>query len=135
MKLGTLGTEPDLRRHLRRSYEYQTNPSDPYKENVGIYSDGSPVFRWKHNLGAAWKLNNMGARVSLRHLSGYATRTILPRWWAARRSTAMSMPTRWWTCPASYKFNKATSLTVGIKNLFDKDPPFSNQSTPLAAWL
>ena len=29
---------------------------------------------------------------------------------------------------ASYKFNKMTSLTIGVKNLFDKDPPFSNQS-------
>ena len=26
-------------------------------------------------------------------------------------------------------FSKATAVTLGVKNLFDTDPPFSNQST------
>lgn len=30
---------------------------------------------------------------------------------------------------ATYKFTKMSMLTVGVKNLFDTDPPFSNQST------
>ena len=29
----------------------------------------------------------------------------------------------------TYKFSKATSVTLGVKNLFDTAPPFSNQST------
>ncbi|MBW8890823.1 MAG: TonB-dependent receptor, partial [Burkholderiales bacterium] len=29
----------------------------------------------------------------------------------------------------TYKFTKLSSLTIGVKNLFDKDPPFSNQSS------
>jgi iron complex outermembrane recepter protein len=111
-----------------RSYKYQTNPSDPFKENVGIYSDGNPVFKWKHNLSAAWALDNFGARMSLRHLSGYRDQN--------DPSTVVGGPSFYGNVEsytlvdlsASYKFNKMTSLTVGVKNLLDKDPPFSNQS-------
>lgn len=111
-----------------RSYQYQTNPSDPYKENVGIYSDGSPVFKWKHNLGAAWALDNLGARMSLRHQSGYRDQN--------DPSTVVGGPSFYGDVEAytlvdlsaTYKFNKLSSLTVGVKNLFDKEPPFSNQS-------
>lgn len=111
-----------------RSYQYQTNPSDPYKENVGIYSDGSPVFKWKHNVGAAWALDNLGARLSLRHQSGYRDQN--------DPSTVVGGPSFYGDVEAytlvdlsaTYKFNKMSSLTVGVKNLFDKEPPFSNQS-------
>ena len=129
MKLGTYGAlSLSYDGTYVRSYEYQTNPSDPYKQNVGIYSDGNPVFKWKHNLGAAWKLNNMGARVSLRHLSGYRDQN--------DPSTVVGGPSFYGNVDsytlvdmsASYAFSKATSLTVGVKNLFDKNPPFSNQS-------
>lgn len=111
-----------------RSYQYQTNPSDPYKENVGIYIDGTPVFKWKHSLSAAWALNNLGARVSMRHLSGYRDQN--------DPSTVVGGPSFYGDVEAytlvdvsaTYKFTKMSSLTVGVKNLFDKDPPFSNQS-------
>ncbi|MBL8278906.1 MAG: TonB-dependent receptor [Pelomonas sp.] len=111
-----------------RSYKYQTNPSDPFKENVGIYSDGSPVFKWKHNLSAAWAMDNLSARVSMRHQSGYVDQndpsTVVggPSFYGNVESYSLV------DLSASYKFNKMTSLTVGVKNLFDKEPPFSNQS-------
>jgi iron complex outermembrane receptor protein len=111
-----------------RSYQYQTNPSDPYKENVGVYIDGSPVFKWKHNLSAAWALNNLGARMSLRHLSGYRDQndpsTVVGGasfYGDVEAYTLVDLS-------ATYKFTKLSSLTIGVKNLFDKDPPFSNQS-------
>jgi len=111
-----------------RSYEYQTNPSDPFKQNVGIYSDGSPVFKWKHNVSAAWGLENFGARISMRHLSGYRDQN--------DPTTVVGGPSFYgnvdaytlFDASATYKFNKMTSLTLGVKNLLDKDPPFSNQS-------
>ncbi|HEY1129892.1 MAG TPA: TonB-dependent receptor [Roseateles sp.] len=130
MKLGGLGAlSLSYDGTYVRSYQYQTNPSDPYKENVGIYSDGSPVFKWKHNLSAAWALDNLGARMSLRHQSGYRDQndptTVVggPSFYGNVESYTLV------DLSASYKFNKMSSLTIGVKNLFDKDPPFSNQST------
>ena len=111
-----------------KSYKYQTNPSDPFKENVGIYRDGSPVFKWKHNVSAAWSLGDVGARVSLRNQSGYRDQndpsTVVGGasfYGDVNSYTLVDLS-------GTYKFNKLSSLTIGVKNLFDKDPPFSNQS-------
>lgn len=112
-----------------KSYKYQTNPSDPFKENVGIYSDGSPVFKWKHNVSAAWSLGDIGARMSLRHQSGYIDQndptTVVggPSFYGDVNSYTLV------DLSGTYKFTKLSSLTIGVKNLFDKDPPFSNQSS------
>ncbi len=112
-----------------RSYQYQTSPLDPFKENVGIYSDGSPVFKWKHNISAAWSLNKVGARISLRHLSGYRDQndpaTVVGGASYYGDVDAYTLV----DVSATYKFTKMTSLTLGVKNLMDKDPPFSNQSS------
>jgi iron complex outermembrane recepter protein len=111
-----------------RSYKYQTNPTDVFKENVGAFKDGSPVFKWKHNMSAAWTLNDMGARMSLRNLSGYVDQndpaTVVggPSYYGNVSSYTLV------DLSGTYKFSKLTSLTLGVKNLFDREPPFSNQS-------
>ena len=112
-----------------KSYKYQTNPSDPFKENVGIYLDGSPVFKWKHNVSAAWNMDAYSARMSLRNQSGYVDQndptTVVggPSYYGNVSSYTLV------DLSGTYKFNKMTSFTLGVKNLFDKEPPFSNQSS------
>lgn len=111
-----------------KSYKYQTNPSDPYKENVGVFIDGSPVFKWKHNVSAAWTMDNWGARMSLRNQSGYRDQN--------DPSTVVGGASFYGDVSSytlvdlsgTYKFTKTTTFTLGVKNLFDKNPPFSNQS-------
>ncbi|MCF8204416.1 MAG: TonB-dependent receptor [Methylotenera sp.] len=111
-----------------RSYLYQISPLDPFKQNVGVFVDGSPVFKWKHNISAAWSMDAWGARMSLRNQSGYVDQndpaTVVggPSFYGNVSSYTLV------DLSGTYKFNKMTSLTVGVKNLFDKDPPFSNQS-------
>ncbi len=112
-----------------RSYLYQNTPTDAVKENVGIYSDGSPVFRWQHALAATWTQANWSSRLAIRHKTGYYD---------------MNLPSTVVGGPDFYQFVKpytlvdlsftakpikAVSVTAGVKNLFDTDPPFSNQST------
>jgi iron complex outermembrane recepter protein len=69
-----------------------------------------------------------GARMSLRNQSGYVDQndpaTVVggPSFYGNVSSYTLV------DLSGTYKFNKMTSLTVGVKNLFDKDPPFSNQS-------
>ena len=111
-----------------RSYRYQTNPSDDYKQNVGVFMDGSPVFRWKHNLAVAWSLDKASARLGIRYLSGYRDQN--------DPTTVVGGPSYYGNVGAytlvdlsgTYKFTKNITLTAGVKNLFDTDPPFSNQS-------
>jgi iron complex outermembrane recepter protein len=112
-----------------RSYLYQNTPTDVVKENVGIYSDGSPVFRWQHSFAATWSQANWSSRLAIRHKTGYYD---------------MNLPSTVVGGPDFYQFVKpytlvdlsftakpikAVSVTAGVKNLFDTDPPFSNQST------
>lgn len=111
-----------------RSYKYQTDPTAAFKENVGVFIDGSPVFKWKHNISAGWTLGDFGARMTLRHQTGYVDQN--------DAATVVGGPSFYGNVEAytlidlsgTYKVNKMTSLTVGVKNLLDKDPPFSNQS-------
>ena len=111
-----------------RSYLYQNTPTDVVKENVGIFSDGSPVFRWQHSLAATWSQANWSSRLAIRHKTGYYD---------------MNLPSTVVGGPDFYQFVKpytlvdlsftakpikAINVTAGVKNLFDTDPPFSNQS-------
>ena len=112
------------------SYEYQTNPSQKdYTQNVGVYKDGSPILRWKHTFSAAWAMNAWSSRLAIRHQSGYTDQN--------DPTTVVGGPSFYGNVATytlvdlsgTYKFNKSTSVTLGVKNLFDTDPSFSNQST------
>jgi iron complex outermembrane receptor protein len=111
------------------SYKYQNTPTDKLKENVGIYSDGSPVFRWQHSISAQLSKVDWSARLGVRHKTGYldqndpATVVGGPAFYQSVKSYTLV------DVSATIKPYKGVSLTAGIKNLLDTDPPFSNQST------
>ena len=111
------------------SYKYQLSPTDVLKENVSIYSDGSPVFRWQHRVAFNWSRGDLGANLAIRHKTGYYDMN--------NPSTVVGGPS-FYGSVANYtlvdlsvtgKPAKGLTLTGGVKNLFDTDPPFSNQST------
>ena len=111
------------------SYKYQLSPTDALKENVAIYSDGSPVFRWQHSLTANWSLGNWSSRLGIRHKTGYYDMN--------NPSTVVGGPSFYGDVESytlvdasvTAKPTKGLSVTLGVKNLFDTNPPFSNQST------
>jgi iron complex outermembrane receptor protein len=103
------------------SYQYQREPNGAYIQNVGIYKDATPVFRWKHNVTSTLAKDNVRYSLGMRHLSGYEDENADP-----------SFPNR----VASYTvfdlgmtYVGVKNLTVGavVRNLFDRKPPFSNQ--------
>ncbi len=126
-EMGNLGMSWDAT--WVHSYKYQLSPTDPLKENVGIYSDGSPVFRWQHNAQFNWSRGMWGARLGIRHKTGYVDMN--------NPSTVVGGPSFYGNVESytlvdfsvTAKPYKAVTVTAGIKNLFDTDPPFSNQST------
>ncbi len=111
------------------SYTYQTNPSDPFKQNAGLYVDGSPVFQWKHSIGANWSMENWAGRLGIRHQTGYRDQNDATTVVGGASFYGDVKPYTLVDLSGTYKFNKVTALTIGVKNLFDTDPPFSNQST------
>jgi iron complex outermembrane receptor protein len=88
-----------------------------YIQNVGRYADNGPIFRWQHTIALNYTHGPWGATFVNRFKSGYTDQT--PTNEVDDYSTYDLFGT--WT---GYK---GLTLTAGIKNLFDEDPPFSNQ--------
>lgn len=107
-----------------RSYEYQRDKGDPYVQNVGKYVDASPVLRWQHTLNASWKMGAFGATFAVNNKSGYEDQNAVePEYFNRVKSYT--------TADASFTWNpvKYAKITLGVKNLFDTKPPFTNQGT------
>ena len=103
-------------------YDYQNEEGGPYFQNVGIYSGAGPIFRWQHSLTTSWSLGAWGAGVAGRFKSGYLDATP-PNEVASY--TVFDVYGTW-------QPTKALQLTLGVKNVFDRDPPFSNQLSTFA---
>lgn len=99
------------------TYKYQNSPDEALKENVGIFQDSSPVFRWQHVINVNHALGNWTTQLTIRNKSGYTDQD---------PSNYVSSYTLT-DVATTYNGFKNVSLTAGIKNLFGEDPPFSNQ--------
>lgn len=106
------------------SYKYQNETGGEFVENVGVYGDDNPVFRWKHNATINWKQGVWSASLSNKFLSGYVDQNDVDDEYKhkVRAYSTFSLS-------ASYAGFKNTDLTVGMKNLFDTNPPYTNQGT------
>ncbi|MDP9124801.1 MAG: TonB-dependent receptor [Pseudomonadota bacterium] len=100
------------------SYKYQLVPGGAFTENVGIFSagNGEPVFRWQHNLSVDWTYNALSLGLSVHRKSGYVDFD------PSHKVPAFTTEDLY----ATYAMDKGFSLTVGVKNLTDRLPPFSN---------
>lgn len=107
-----------------QKYEYQNERGGAFVENVGIYAAENPVFRWKHNAALTWSKGNWSANLSQKFLSGYTDQNAV----AAQYKRDVKFYSTF-ALATSYVGIKNVELTAGIKNLFDTDPPFTNQGT------
>ena len=104
-------------------YDYQNERDGAFIHNVGRYADNNPVFRWKHTAALNWRLGRWGATVSQAFKSGYTDQNSVE---APYRHDVSSYSLL--NLSGSYAV-QGWLLTAGVKNLFDREPPFSNQGT------
>ncbi len=99
-------------------YEYQDYGDGPWNQNAGVYSGAGPVFRWQHTLTGAWTQGAFSAGATLHYKSGYVD------------SEPTNRVSDYATLDVygSFKPMKSTTLTLGIHNLTDRDPPLRYQS-------
>ena len=99
-------------------YEYQDYQGGPWNQNVGVYVGSGPIFRWQHNLSVNWKLGAFSAGGAVHYKSGYKdfipTNTVSP--YATLDVFGGWSPT------------KSLDLVLGVRNLTDREPPFTNQA-------
>ena len=102
-------------------YEYQTEEGSAFLQNVGTYGggivSGGPVFRWQHTISANWNLGAWGLGLINHYKSGYEDQT--------PTNTVGSYIT--WDMYGTWRPTNAISLTLGVRNLLDQAPPYSNQ--------
>jgi iron complex outermembrane recepter protein len=110
-------------------YERQFGPLEPYRSNLGRFLNDQVVQRWRHRVSVDWELGPVAASLSNQYSSGYTDQNTtydpfsdapLP----ARDVSAYSL----WDLTASWQVSEALQVRAGVLNLFDEDPPFSNQA-------
>ncbi|MFP5391868.1 MAG: TonB-dependent receptor domain-containing protein, partial [Gammaproteobacteria bacterium] len=105
-------------------YDYQNERNGPFTENVGRYADATPVFRWRHNLLLSWASGPWSANLGNRFMTGYTDQNAVdPQFF--RKVSHYST----WSLAGMYGGRKNVTYTLGVKNLTDKEPPYTNQGT------
>jgi iron complex outermembrane receptor protein len=99
-----------------------------YESAVGRIAVAGPLPRWKHYAALNWTFGAWGATMAQTYQSGYEDANIFP----ARVSPEAAVPRRVasyrvWDLQARYAGWRDTVIALGVKNLFDRDPPFTNQ--------
>jgi iron complex outermembrane receptor protein len=100
-------------------YRYQRERGGDFISAVGRYSDNAPVFRWQHVLTVNWTYGSWSTSLSQRFKSGYTDQG------GANSVDSYALH----DLSVSYTGIKNLTLTAGVNNLLDKDPPLSVQST------
>lgn len=118
LKLGSAGNVTlSLNSTYINTYEYQDYKDGPWNQNVGVYVGVNPVFKWQHALAARWNFGVWTAGATAFYKSGYIDQD--------PSNTVKSYTTV--DAYVGVDVAKQFNLTFGIKNLFDRDPPYSNQ--------
>jgi iron complex outermembrane receptor protein len=103
-------------------YEYQDYENGPWNLKVNRFSGEGVIFKWTHNATVNWNKGAYSAGLSGHYKSGYVD-----------QNTTSEFPGNVVGSYATYdaylawSVTKKISITYGIRNLFDKAPPLSNQ--------
>ena len=108
------------------SFKFAEIEGQPYKEYVGLFFTRDLYLKWKHSATFSVTRGDWNVLVSNNFASGYKDQ--LPN---AGKGTPpsgfdpdVSSYTRFGLA-TTYKGFKNTSITFGVQNLFDRDPPFT----------
>ncbi len=116
-------------------YEGQNDVGSPWVDSVGrigALSTGSTsantyIFKWKHNARVNWNYGPFFAQLTQQYSSSYEDTNALPTQQPGQPFYNVIKPYRVYNLSTTYKFSKQLKLGLGVNNLFDEDPPLSNQ--------
>jgi len=108
-------------------YEYQLDAGGVYNNNLGTFFNGQPISRYRQVLNLGWQQGPWLVNLINRYSRGYNDENnpdlIAPEFY----NHVGSVNT--WDLAATWTGVKNLSVTAGLTNLFDQDPPFSNTSS------
>ncbi len=115
----------DLEGTAITQYNLQEYTGGPVLNLVGWYNSGNqPALRWQHNLRITWMSTGgrWGAGLDNRFMSTYIDQNVD----AAGNPRSVGSDSTW-DIYGSYKPIQPLTVLLGVRNLFNKYPPFSNQ--------
>ena len=95
--------------------------------STGATASNTYVFKWKHQARVNWSYNGFFAQLTQQYASSYEDTNALPTQKPGQPFFNRIAPYRVYNLSTSYKVNKQLKLGLGVNNLFDEDPPLSNQ--------
>jgi iron complex outermembrane receptor protein len=107
----------------------QNAPGDAFVSNLNRFVTDGVVQRWRHTLTVDWERGPLSASLSNTWSSGYEDQnsainiddgSVV----AANHVKSYSL----WDLSAAYVVDPRLKLRVGVQNLFDRSPPYSNQA-------
>jgi iron complex outermembrane recepter protein len=119
-----------LRGSYTRKYEFQVEPDSRWFDPLGNYSPqfGGPVIRYTQVVRLNWDLASWGLSLGNRHISGYRDQNTNPAPFnRAPFNTNEVGSYNVSDASVTWRGIKGLTLSLGIENLLDQDPPFTNQ--------
>ena len=105
-------------------YDYQDYENGPWIQNIGKFEGTGPIFKWSHNASVTWSgSSGWGAGLVGHYKSGYTDQnTSANRVAGGEVGSYVTYDTY-----VSWAPIKALSITAGVHNLLDTEPPLSYQ--------
>ncbi|HEU4777388.1 MAG TPA: TonB-dependent receptor [Telluria sp.] len=110
-------------------YDRQFGPLEAERSNLGLFLNDQVIQKWRHRISFGYDRGPLSVTLANQYSSSYTDQnttydpvsdTVLP----SRRVKAYSL----WDMTASYAVSKQIKLRLGVLNLLDTAPPFSNQA-------
>jgi iron complex outermembrane receptor protein len=109
-----------------QSFKFAEIEGQPYKEYVGNFFTRDLYLRWKHNASLSVTKGNWNALLSQNYSTGYKDQ--LPNGGKGTPPAGFNPDVSSYTTynlSATYTGFRNTTLTLGVLNLLDRDPPFT----------
>ncbi|WP_167086452.1 TonB-dependent receptor plug domain-containing protein [Massilia frigida] len=120
--MGTVGANYDATKYTKHGYQYEGSPE---VSDLGSFKDFGPTPKFRHMLSMTYGIGQWNASVTHNYTKGYEDYTdpslISATYPLVRKVDAYST----FDATLGWKPMKNVSMTFGIKNIADEDPPSS----------
>lgn len=111
------------------SSKIQNAPGDAYVSNLNRFVTDGVVQRWRHTVSLDWERGPLSASLQNTWSSGYEDQNTAINIddgsvVAANRVESYSL----WDLSGAWQVDPALKLRLGVQNMFDESPPYSNQA-------
>jgi iron complex outermembrane receptor protein len=99
-------------------YRFQWTADGPYVDNVGRFTtENGPIPRWRHTVQGTWRTGPFGFTLAQNFTLGYRDQGDTRRVASYETYDGQAMWEGW----------RGLGITLGVKNILDRDPPASAQ--------